>query len=257
MFHEISHEHCVGIISSLNRKFPEGKRCQMCGAGMSIISRRKYCSTCYKINARIRREYKDLIRDQKEYDGNKRKINAQVESERYFYRKSVKKWMLLLSDYIKTHRRCIRCGYDLHNAHGRRKYCDQCAHDIQNETMRDYGKRKSAERNEYKRQYMKDHPDKRREKDRKKTLKEKNVPGFHTEQEWANLVELCGYTCVFCLNKFDINDLTRDHIIPISIEGTSDNIYNIQPACRRCNSSKGNREARDRRPIEAQVFFAD
>lgn len=61
----------------------------------------------------------------------------------------------------------------------------------------------------------------------------------HTEEEWVLLVESVG-RCVACFRS-DV-PLTRDHIIPIS-RGGHDGIDNIQPLCRRCNSSKGNRVA--------------
>lgn len=44
------------------------------------------------------------------------------------------------------------------------------------------------------------------------------------------------YSCLRC-NKKDI-ELTIDHIIPLS-KGGSNNIDNIQPLCRSCNSLKG------------------
>jgi 5-methylcytosine-specific restriction endonuclease McrA len=95
---------------------------------------------------------------------------------------------------------------------------------------------------------MKNHPDKRRDHERKREIKKKGIPGFHSEEEWVNLVELCDYTCVFCGERFSLGELTRDHIIPITIAGSSDYIENIQPACGVCNSKKGNRESVDRRP---------
>jgi len=65
----------------------------------------------------------------------------------------------------------------------------------------------------------------------------KGAEGSHTREEWMALVERCGHKCVCCGER---KKLTRDHIIPI-LAGGSDYIANIQPLCRECNSSKGNR----------------
>ncbi len=59
--------------------------------------------------------------------------------------------------------------------------------------------------------------------------------GFHTKGEWENLKAQYNYSCPVC-KRNDI-ELTRDHIIPIS-RGGSNNIENIQPLCRPCNSTK-------------------
>ena len=58
----------------------------------------------------------------------------------------------------------------------------------------------------------------------------------HTESEWLDMKAFFNFTCVKCGN----NDceLVKDHIKPI-YQGGSDGLYNIQPLCRKCNSSKG------------------
>jgi 5-methylcytosine-specific restriction endonuclease McrA len=61
-----------------------------------------------------------------------------------------------------------------------------------------------------------------------------NAPGSHTKEEWLAKVKACGGRCVYCGSQ---DRLVRDHDIPLSRNG-SNNISNIVPACRRCNSSK-------------------
>lgn len=60
------------------------------------------------------------------------------------------------------------------------------------------------------------------------------VAGFHTEAEWASLVERACGKCAMCKKR---RKLTRDHIIPLS-KGGGDEITNIQPLCISCNSRK-------------------
>lgn len=63
--------------------------------------------------------------------------------------------------------------------------------------------------------------------------------GKHTNMQWVRLKARYHYRCVRCLQPESIvGQLTKDHIIPIAKGGT-DNISNIQPLCRSCNSSKG------------------
>jgi len=64
--------------------------------------------------------------------------------------------------------------------------------------------------------------------------------GLHTLGEWESLKAQYNWTCPHCGKKEPKVRLSRDHIIPLS-KGGSDNIENIQPLCRSCNSRKFNR----------------
>lgn len=66
--------------------------------------------------------------------------------------------------------------------------------------------------------------------------------GTHTKLEWELLVNVCGNACVRC----GAEGVVKDHITPI-YQGGSDGIENLQPLCRKCNSSKGP-ENKDLRP---------
>ena len=65
--------------------------------------------------------------------------------------------------------------------------------------------------------------------------------GSHTLGEWVHLKALYRWTCPSCWKKEPEITLSRDHITPISLGG-SDDIDNIQPLCRSCNSKKHDKE---------------
>ena len=64
--------------------------------------------------------------------------------------------------------------------------------------------------------------------------------GSHSLEEWLELKRKYNNTCPACLKREPLITLSRDHINPISLGGTDD-ITNIQPLCRACNSKKNNR----------------
>jgi len=69
--------------------------------------------------------------------------------------------------------------------------------------------------------------------DRKRNVY-KCVNGSHTIEEWENKKKDYGYRCYYCGQP---RKLAKDHIIPKS-SGGSDNIDNIVPSCKSCNSKK-------------------
>lgn len=69
---------------------------------------------------------------------------------------------------------------------------------------------------------------------RRAKLRNSNLKGKHTLEEWKKLLKRYNFKCADCQLK---KELTRDHIMPIS-KGGSNDIDNIQPLCRSCNSRK-------------------
>jgi len=62
-----------------------------------------------------------------------------------------------------------------------------------------------------------------------------NAIGSHTAAEWELLCERYGHICLACGQRLP---LTEDHVVPL-VRGGTDDISNIQPLCRPCNSRKG------------------
>lgn len=77
---------------------------------------------------------------------------------------------------------------------------------------------------------------------RRALLHEARNKGTHTENQWRRLLQFHDSRCVMC----GAVATSKDHIVPLS-RGGSDSIRNIQPACKRCNSAKGNRSSKDLR----------
>lgn len=73
----------------------------------------------------------------------------------------------------------------------------------------------------------------------KRDCLQKSLPCTLTPQEWLMCLDFFGNKCAYC-GKAD-NGIEQDHVIPIT-KGGGYVKENIIPACKSCNSSKGNRE---------------
>ena len=96
----------------------------------------------------------------------------------------------------------------------------------------------------YVRQWRAEHPEQDRANNRRsrlaRRLRKMSASGSHTEREWLELVGRCMHSCMGCGRQLPLNDLTQDHITPLS-KGGGDEIENILPLCGSCNSRKGTR----------------
>lgn len=63
-----------------------------------------------------------------------------------------------------------------------------------------------------------------------------------TDEQWETIKKIFKGKCVYCGKK--TMKLTQDHVIPLTLGGSL-TLQNIVPACRVCNSRKGNRLPKD------------
>jgi 5-methylcytosine-specific restriction endonuclease McrA len=80
-----------------------------------------------------------------------------------------------------------------------------------------------------------------RSSEHKRRTQRTQAGGSYSVEEWESLVKKFKGLCVRCGEK---KPLTADHIVPVS-RGGSSHISNIQPLCKACNCSKGNRISSD------------
>lgn len=151
------------------------------------------------------------------------------------------------------HKVCTRCKtekpIDQFGKHARRKdglnsWCKKCGK-LASEDRRDKFPDKVKEsrrlskqgRKEVSQKWSRDNLDRGRWYAHRHRTKKSQNGGEYTIDEWQALCDHYGNKCLACGRQ---EPLTADHVIPVSKGGRND-ISNIQPLCKSCNSSKGTR----------------
>lgn len=106
-------------------------------------------------------------------------------------------------------------------------------------------------RKEYYYNYIHTHPEVEARRTLKRKLRLSQNGGTFTLSEYKETLKTFGNSCAYCGSK---ENLSRDHIIPISKGGKSD-VHNIIPACMRCNSSKSNMDFQ--KWFKVQPFYSE
>lgn len=168
-----------------------------------------------------------------------------------------------------------RSGFDRKKGGcGITSHCKECRHLM----AREYKKRNRAAMTAYLRKWQQAHPGRTQELRRAHYLRnlkkarayasawKKKNPILHrsyqrlryiaignghhlNDIEWKEVLAAYGKKCLCCGTA---KDITVDHIIPVSEDG-SDTQDNVQPLCRSCNSSK-KRKRTDYRPDKGKKF---
>jgi 5-methylcytosine-specific restriction endonuclease McrA len=144
---------------------------------------------------------------------------------------------------VPEERRCTGCGevkpaadFHRHLRDGLSARCKECCK-VQYQENREAIVARAV-------QWVHEHPERRaatqaRGRQRWNNVRRSRITeagGSYTQAEWEALCVAHGYKCVRCGEP---KPLTVDHVVPVSLGGTSD-IGNIQPLCQSCNSRKGN-----------------
>lgn len=211
------------------------KICKKCGVEKTKSDFRIWswiCKACQaraqaqrrKENPEYEKEYyiknKTLIREKQtayENNGGREKRHEYSMSHREEQKARNEKW--------KSLHREEKLAYD-------RKY-----NEAHKDEAQEYRNRTKEQKKQYNKRYIQEHPEKISAKTQKRRARERSADGFFTEEEWKAVCVKYNYTCLRCGKT---GKMTPDHVVPLSKGGTSF-IDNIQPLCRSCNSSKGDK----------------
>lgn len=160
----------------------------------------------------------------------------------------------------KYNTQCLFCNNDIHSFYFK-KYCSRkCWYEnIKKNGIYNKGKSKFISEEEKRltmlrqgRESYRRHIQTRLFYYRQLSIIRRGVRGKFTKQEWEEMKRKFNYSCADCLKKEPEIKLSIDHIIPISkwsewllrnptVQYQCNDIQNIQPLCKSCNSKKHNK----------------
>jgi len=206
--------------------------CVRCGKTIeSFLGRKKYCDECKilvrgEIDKRYRERNKERIRQ--------RRIEARRKNPEKF-KAAYEKWRLANLDKVAAR---VKAWRDANPGKSRET--------ARNSYWRNWDKRKQLrdqrreELRERNKNWRRANLEKDAAKSRRHYAKKRGATGSHTLEEFLEVCEQYSWRCFYCGCQLDRSTVTEDHVVPVS-EGGTDNIDNIVPACRSCNSRKGDK----------------
>lgn len=149
---------------------------------------------------------------------------------------------------------CRCCGVEFVRANPKQEYCsDSCRaraqgrrhvkNDGDRRRGREWARQHREENRAREREWTRRNPERRRAKGHRRRARAAHAEGFWTHDEWLGLVASYWNACAYC-GRFV--QLTVDHRVSLS-RGGSNWIWNLLPACGRCNRRKGSRTEREYR----------
>jgi len=216
--------------------------CKICRSPYpwDIINKRRgfyYCSSC--------REYKS--RHAYYFRSNGNRVGLCVECSK----QAVQKWRICNVDKVRAYSASYEVDKEKRNQKRRERYAKNPKKYIRKSI--EQTKRNPEKAREKIRRWLQNNPQKAREHRKKwrRNNKDKLRVYFHNRrvrirdnggsfsvQEWQDLVKQTGGVCLCCGLSENVKALTIDHVVPL-YHGGSNDIDNLQPLCRPCNSSKG------------------
>lgn len=217
----------------------DGKPCERCGT--SEWGSRGRCKQCARDNAakwrktnperhrensrRWARENQEAVKENKRQYG---KANAEAIKDKKHKHYEVNKETIR-----ESHRQYRHKNRESDNEKKRRWH--EANKEADNERRRRHYEANKEAAKEHQRQWKRSNPDTVRAANQRRRTRKAGNGGSYTAAEWKTLCEQYNNRCLAC-GKGDVK-LTVDHVIPLSMGGSSD-IDNIQPLCLSCNVRK-------------------
>lgn len=220
---------------------PKSKRCPDCKQFKSVdcFSRNRttwdglqgLCKECDRTRRKKWREQNSERAEayRKEYLSDPVKLEARRKYGREYHHSRSEQAKIADRKYKTTHREVLA-----ERARQRRDLDPQAA----NERVKEWRRRNPHLVKAQNQKWNRQKPKQRLIINARRRARKLALKGDFTVEEWAILCEHYGNICLRCEVAAP---LTVDHIIPVTLVGSTNDISNLQPLCRPCNAAKRNK----------------